>query len=385
VRQFGTQRYDLANAAAPDGRGGSYTAGFTNFSLEGQPYYHRYDAFLTRYDADGDKLWTRQFGTNGTDQALGISVSGTDVFVAGSTDGRFPRQRANGGTDAFVARFTGRGRLAWLKQFGTHRDDEAAAISASGDGIVLAGTTRGPLDRQRLDGPSDAFVMRLTPGGLESWTRLIGGDGEDRGLSVALRTGQVFLAGTTEGLHHAVADQDGFVAGFDRRGRPAWSYPLGRSDTDAITSIVPRAEGVYFAGWTSGTFLDEAPAGGLDAVIGKLGVNGPVLWLKQFGSATDDQATALSIAGKGLYVAGSTTGELSDGTPLGESDGFLRKYLPNGTEVWTRQFGTADYDAVYGMASDPRGVVAVGTTHGAFEGQTNAGDRDVFLVKIAFS
>jgi len=385
VRQFGTQRYDLANAAAPDGRGGSYTAGFTNFSLEGQPYYHRYDAFLTRYDADGDKLWTRQFGTNGIDQALGISVSGTDVFVAGSTDGRFPRQKANGGTDAFVARFTGRGRLAWLKQFGTHRDDEGAAISASGDAIVVAGTTRGPLDRQRLDGPSDAFVMRLTPGGLESWTRVLGGDGEDRGLSVALRTGQVFLAGTTEGLHHTVADQDGFVAGFDRRGRPAWSYPLGRSDTDAITSIVPRAEGVYFAGWTSGTFLDEAPAGGLDAVIGKLGVNGPVLWLKQFGSATDDQATALSIAGKGLYVAGSTTGELPDGTPLGESDGFLRKYLPNGTEVWTRQFGTADYDAVYGMASDPRGVVAVGTTHGAFEGQTNAGDRDVFLVKIAFS
>lgn len=384
VRQFGTQRYDLANAAAPDGRGGSYTAGFTNFSLEGQPYHHRYDAFLSRYDADGDKLWTRQFGTNGTDQALGISVSGTDVFVAGSTDGRFPRQKANGGTDAFVARFTGRGRLAWLKQFGTHRDDEGAAISASGDAIVLAGTTSGPLDRQRLDGPSDAFVMRLTPVGLESWTRVLGGDGEDRGLSVGLRSGQVFLGGTTEGLHHTVADQDGFVAGFDQRGRPAWSYALGGPDTDAITSIVPRAEGVYFAGWTSGTFLDEPPSGGLDAVIGKL-VDGGLWWLKQFGSATDDQATALSIAGKGLYVAGSTTGELSDGTPLGESDGFLRKYLPNGTEVWTRQFGTADFDAVYGMASDPRGVVAVGTTHGAFEGQTNAGDRDVFLVKIAFS
>jgi hypothetical protein len=37
------------------------------------------------------------------------------------------------------------------------------------------------------------------------------------------------------------------------------------------------------------------------------------------------------------------------------------------------------------MASDPRGVVVVGTTHGAFQNQTNAGDRDVFLVKIAFS
>src|SRR5215211_780113 len=173
VRQFGTQRYDLANAAAPDGKGGSYAAGFTNFSLNGQPYHHRYDAFLTRYDADGDELWTRQFGTNGTDQALAISVSGTDVYVAGSSDG---------------------------------------------------------------------FVMRLDTRGFPSWTRVFGGNGEDRGLSVALRQGRVILAGTTEGLRRTVGDQDGFVAGFDGLGRPAWSYALGASDTDAVTSIVPRAE-----------------------------------------------------------------------------------------------------------------------------------------------
>ena len=85
------------------------------------------------------------------------------------------------------------------------------------------------------------------------------------------------------------------------------------------------------------------------------------------------------------HPGGSTLGALPEGSSVGESDGFLVKFLPNGTEVWTRQFGTTDYDAVYGMASDPKGVVAVGTTHGAFEGQTNAGDRDVFLVRIAFS
>jgi hypothetical protein len=49
------------------------------------------------------------------------------------------------------------------------------------------------------------------------------------------------------------------------------------------------------------------------------------------------------------------------GSVLGESDGFLRKYLPNGTEVWTRRSGMPDYYAVYGMASDPKGVVVVAT------------------------
>src|SRR4030095_16920291 len=151
---------------------------------------------------------------------------------------------------------------------------------------------------------------RLATDGLQSWTRLLGGNGEDRGVSVALRAGQVFLAGTTQGLRRTMADQDGFVAGFDGRGRPAWRHSLGASDTDAITSIVPRAQGVYFAGWPSCTFLQEPPAGGVDAVVGKLGVNGRLWWLKQFGSTTDDQATALSTAGKGLYVAGSQTGEL---------------------------------------------------------------------------
>ena len=275
-------------------------------------------------------------------------MSGTDVFVAGSTDGRFPRQKANGGTDAFVARFTGRGRLAWLKQFGTHRDDEGAAISAAGCDRRRR-TTRGPLDRQRL-AASDAFVMRLTPGGLESWTRLIGGDGEDRGLSVALRTGQVFLAGTTEGLYHTVADQDGFVAGFDRRGRPAWSYPLGRSDTDAITSIA-RARGVYFRGCTRHV-LDEEPAG-VWTRVGKLEWTARTL-AQAVRSATDDRPALSSRARvySPLHAASSRR----------HAAGRERR-LPRSTcrtaPSLTRQFGTADYDAVYGMAST-RGRVPSG-------------------------
>jgi hypothetical protein len=384
-RQFGTQRYDLANAAAPDGEGGSYVAGFTNLALQGQTYHHRYDAFLTRYDADGDELWTRQFGTNGTDQALAIAVSGADVYVAGSTDGRFPKQEARGGTDAFVARFGANGRPVWLEQFGTHGDDEGAAIAATADAVYLAGTTGGPLDQHRLDGPSDAFVMRLDTDGLDRWTHLIGGVGDDTAHALSVRGPTIYLAGSTQGLRKTVSDLDGFVVALDLGGAWQWGYQIGHEDDESFDSIEARANGIYFAGWTSGTFLFEEPSGGRDAVVGKLDTGGVVVWSHQFGSAVDDEVTVSSMVGKGLYVAGSTLGTLPESSSLGESDGFLRKYLPNGTEVWTRQFGTTDYDAVYGMASDPKGVVAVGTTHGAFEGQTNAGDRDVFLVRIAFS
>ena len=117
-RQFGTKRYDLAYAAAPDGEGGSYVTGFTNFALDGQQYHHRYDAFLRRYNAAGNELWTRQFGTNGVDQSFAIAVVGSDVYIAGSTTGRFPKQELKGGVDAFVARFDRKGNDLWLEQFG---------------------------------------------------------------------------------------------------------------------------------------------------------------------------------------------------------------------------------------------------------------------------
>ena len=130
VRQFGTQRYDLANAAAPDGKGGSYTAGFTNFSLDGQ---------RTTTDTTRSSL-----GTTRTATSCGPGNSGrTGPIRRSRSRSRGPvctswvqptggSQQARGGPDAFVARFNACGRLMWLKKFGTHRDDESAAVSASG-------------------------------------------------------------------------------------------------------------------------------------------------------------------------------------------------------------------------------------------------------------
>ena len=384
-RQFGTIRYDLAYAAASDDASASYVAGFTSFALPGQAYGGKDDAFLTKYDAKGQEVWTRQFGTNGSDQALAVAVDGRDVYVAGSTDGRFPRQRRGGGLDAFLARYDTRGHRRWLVQFGTRRDDQINGLATSKDAVFAAGTTGGGLFGAERGGMSDAFVTGLTANGEERWTRQVGGRGEDHGLAVAVLRDTLYVAGSTEGLRKDIADLDGFVGAFRIGGTPLWRYQIGGASADVFTSIVPKASGVFFAGSTSGQFLRDPPAGGVDAIVGKVDNDGYVSWSRQFGSPADDDAAALTFALKGLYVAGSAAGSLPEGTALGESDGFVLKFLVNGTEVWTKQFGTSDFDRVYGMSADPRGLTVVGTTHGAFEGQTNAGDRDVFLTRVAFT
>ncbi|MCH8806336.1 MAG: hypothetical protein IH986_09645, partial [Planctomycetes bacterium] len=55
IRQFGTSGDDRGAALAPDGAGGVMVAGTTEGSLGG-PNAGGLDAFLARYDSDGNQL-----------------------------------------------------------------------------------------------------------------------------------------------------------------------------------------------------------------------------------------------------------------------------------------------------------------------------------------
>jgi hypothetical protein len=386
TRQFGTTRYDLAWASAIHDDA-VYVAGFTNLALEGQTYRRRYDAFVRRYDPGGGERWTRQFGSSGIDEILAIAADEGGVTVVGSTDGRLPEQRAAGGVDVLVARFGPRGRPLWVRQLGTRDDDRATAVVTAGTSTFVAGSTDGALGDGRL-GRTDAFVMEIDTAGELLWVRQFGTREADEALALDVRDGILYVAGGTAG---PVGDaflggaSDGFVATFSRFGEPAWQRQVGTSGTDRVTAISVRADGVFLAGSTDGALEEPTPVGGLDAFVVKLDDQGETTWVRQFGSTADDEATALVVDRKGLYVAGSASGALPDGELLGEWDGFARKYLPNGTHLWTRQIGTNDYDRVYGLSVEPTGLYLTGTTHGAFEGFVNAGDRDVFVLRVAFS
>jgi hypothetical protein len=387
TRQFGTAGYDQAEAAAPDGKGGSYVVGVTDAALPDQDHRGGSDAFIRRYDAAGNELWTTQFGTRGTDRPLAIALSSDGVFVAGSTDGRFPKQEAKGGLDAWIARFDPDGTRTWLRQFGTALEDRAAALSSEGGAVFVAGATSGRLFRQRGSGGSDAFVARFDGGGDIGWARTIGGKGEDQASALAVRNGIVHVAGSTQGLRRPPGDLDAFVATLTTEGRMRWTRRLGGDGADdAATALVARARSMFVSGWTAGGLPEQTAAGGLDAFVARLGPNGNASWIRQFGTSGDDEAAGLVAVGKGVYVTGSTRGALPDGTHLGGTDAFARKLSPRfGTGMWTMQLGTGGEDGAFGIAGDRQGVVLVGATHGSLEGFTNAGDGDALLIRIAFT
>lgn len=83
---------------------------------------------------------------------------------------------------------------------------------------------------------------------------------------------------------------------------------------------------------------------------------------RQFGTAADDEVRG--VAGGpdgGVYVAGGTSGALSDDA-TGDEDAFLRLYDASGQIVWTRQFGVVGADRAEQVAVDGLGNVMVVST-----------------------
>jgi uncharacterized protein (TIGR03437 family) len=121
--------------------------------------------------------------------------------------------------------------------------------------------------------------------------------------------------------------------------------------------------------WTRSAFASDG-RGGLYAWIGdtlrKYDSTGAELWNKQIGVFPSLGAVhGLALNTSGVFVAGGTLANvaLPGQTTVGKSDAFVRRYDPDGHELWTREFGTAGVNStVQVLAADAAGVYVAGVT-----------------------
>ena len=88
----GTAGEDRAGGIAVDQAGNRYEAIAAEGPIDGQPYAGGKDIALTKYGPDGAKLWSREFGTSGTERAYGVALDpqGRPVVTGYGGPGRWP-------------------------------------------------------------------------------------------------------------------------------------------------------------------------------------------------------------------------------------------------------------------------------------------------------
>jgi hypothetical protein len=351
-----------------DGLGNVYISGYSSGSLGG-PNAGGRDAFLSKYDSAGNRLWIRQLGSSDSDSSYGVAVDAPgNAYMAGYIEGA-----AGSTADAFVSKLDPAGNVIWSRG-GTSWD---VALDPLGN-VLACGQASG------IGGYGDFLVSKYDPAGSLTWTRQFGSANSESVSGVAADgSGNVYLSGSTRDPYVGGLN-DILLCKYDAAGNLAWHRQLGSpsGEYDTSTGVAADASGnVYVTGWTSGS-IGGQNAGNTDTFLLKYNTTGDLVWTRQLGTSGCDQAGAIAVDQAGrIYITGYTSESLN-GPSAGNADVFVAKFDAGGSMVWTCQFGSSDYDNGWGITVDALGNVYVtGCTLGSLGGPS-AGYFDAFLVKV---
>jgi hypothetical protein len=317
--QLGTTGIDLGTTAATDAAGNLYVTGHTTGSLEGTNQGST-DVWVIKFDNKGNRLWGKQFGSSNSDQAFSVATDKDgNFYLAGDTGGNLFSSKQSDELDAWVAKYDSNGNQLWGKQFGT---------SVTGG---FANSSFG-LD---VDEAGNAYLS---------------------GLSIKEnRNREIF--------DFAVQD-DSWITKFDTNGNREWftqlgqNTPIGNFVFDETYDVTVDKDGnTYAAGWTQGLIKESDPSRSLlkyDAWMTKVNPTGQVEWVRQFGSTNEGLEVAWAVdtdSNGNVYATGWTSGDLGTAdkkvNKSESNDVWLTKFSPDGTQVWTKQFGTRGDDGTY--------------------------------------
>lgn len=176
ITKFGTPNYEFTWDVGTDSQNNAYVTGWTRGVFEGDGSgvsKTNSDAFLTKYDSNGNQVWIKQFGTPGDDGLFlgGLAVDANDnIYVTGFTNGDLGGTNA-GSYDAWVAKFDSNSNQLWISQFGTSGFEFPSEISVDNQGnVFVTGYTQGSLGSVNA-GAFDAWIAKLdaNSGSLESF------------------------------------------------------------------------------------------------------------------------------------------------------------------------------------------------------------------------
>jgi len=422
AKQIGGLDWEASYSMSVDPSGNVYTSGQFNGSADFDPGINTFflnsngfsDVFISKLDANGNHVWTKQIGGAENDYCYSIAndASGnvyTTGFFSGIVDfdpgaGVFNLSSANV-QGVFILKLDRNGNFIWVKQMGGNNVAEpggaSTIIDASGNVYTtsrFSGTAEfdpGPgVFNLSSVGEHDIFVSKLDAAGNFVWAKRIGGIGVDLSYSIAVDvTGNIYTTGFFSGTAdfdpgagvfnlNSFGNADIFICKLNGAGNFIWAKQMGGSDGDVAYSITADPSGnVYTTGafvgpadfdTGSGVFILSSGTSQV-AFVSKLDATGNFVWAKQLGEGSLvagggdivlDLFQNVYTTG-GFYTTGGiyTTADFDPGTCVfnltsaGEFDIYVSKLDIDGNFIWAKKMGGDGYDYSVSIALDVFGNV----------------------------
>jgi gliding motility-associated-like protein len=294
------------------------------------------DAFVLKLDEDGQVLWAKGGGSSGnSDRANAVAADSLgNVLITGQFSGdanfdSFNLNASDGTIDAFILKYDADGNELWAKQGTGESLERGMGIATDSEGgIYTTGQFSGDIS---FDNAYDnnvlnaVFLIKYSPEGNEQWFRTAGGTEESIAYGITSDGVNVFLTGDYgesisilgDGLPITITSgfsQSVFIMSFSPEGDYMWSSSAGSESLVSSRAIDEQDGELGIAGYfrcTFESFSEEYGSGTFnsigyeDAYAARYSAeNGDFLWARNFGSQSDEQALALALLPDGYEVLG---------------------------------------------------------------------------------
>ena len=349
------------------------------------------DAYITKYDANGNILWANSFGSNSDEVLYSIkadpqgNIIATGYYTSQSitVQGHYLPNLGNGRA-IFIIKYDPSGNVIWARSVIGSATGERVDTDATGNIFVTGyfydptlefGTiTLNNTTSSSFNG--NVFIVKLNSNGLEQWARCSTGNGNNdfpshSCLSVdpvgnTYMTGHFNSPAITFGsftLTNNPGSQNIFLVKYDSSGNVKWAVSSVVPDSSAALSNYCNADAsgnVYITGYFT---ADSINFGGQllsnysnpadqTAFLAKYDSSGTVQWVRR-GEGSGRGENVCSYPG-GVYLLGGFTstaigfGSTTLSSPGAPDPMFMVNYDVSGNVIYATELSSGGDDAVAG-------------------------------------
>lgn len=312
-----------------------------------------YDGFVAKYDADGNQLWIKVFGTSTVDYFYnGFRASDGGIIAAGSV-GSNDKDAAGFGkpanqSAACIVKYDTNGNIVFKNIVGGNGDVFYDVCQSKDGGIFCIGRfTSGNLFTSL--GQTDSGIVKFNSAGTFESVSPIAGTGNDLFSGItACSGGGVVVVGKSNSKDDGNANSmftgslssrggyDAYIIKYKENLDVEFANPFRGQNDDDLVDIVEKADGTFVAVGCSNSSTRDLKGittrGGDDIVIAAFDKRGSLIWARSFGGTLDESANAICLASDGGYcVAGRTLSKNIDMNGIaqyvnGKSVGVIAKF-----------------------------------------------------------
>lgn len=291
-RVFGGNNADFGEAIVTTENGGYVLAGFSeSFGDDGD-----LDVYVIRTDVDGEILWERTYDEGFTEHGYALLATEDGGFlIAGDR-----RATQTSAVNAYLIKIDADGDLMWSREYGNdlHHQQAFSIIPANNGGYMLIGRSEeidfNPNDEIDQD-DLDIYLVAVDENGEMLWEQAYGGEEKQEGFALTTYMDGYILAGKTVSL--ATESTDAYLIRIDEAGEVIWEQTYGGPETDVANAVISTTDNnIVFAGSTGFNS---------NVYLTKVDETGTEIWSKSFGGIFGDEAHDLLETAEGdIVIAG---------------------------------------------------------------------------------